>query len=325
MGSEVLGWWRERRQRVTRRRPSAACEGAKRQAAEERGWAAEARAWAGTLGAGDGEWLFDSTIASLAPWTQVPAQRGRRGCNSRAVAPTVHGRCNSSTVAPAVHNRYSVLYSLNADSGGRCNSSAEAPAVRNRCNSSAEAPAVHSRYSAVQSRRSSSAVAPAVCTEYWDFNSLVDDSTLLGAVAGETRGGRVVEAVIDSGAVHCVTPPGLFPGKVSSSPWSRAGRGYRAANGTGIKNLGQVDVPFATAEGHRCKIPFQVAEVEQPLLSVAHLTSAGNLVQLGDTDGTVVNLHTGRTIALERRGNIYYMKMFIADAAAPLPFHRQGA
>ncbi len=68
-----------------------------------------------------------------------------------------------------------------------------------------------------------------------------------------------------------------------------------------------------------------MAEVEQPLLSVAHLTSAGNLVQLGDTDGTVVNLHTGRTIALERRGNIYYMKMFIADAAAALPFHRQGA
>jgi hypothetical protein len=34
---------------------------------------------------------------------------------------------------------------------------------------------------------------------------------------------------------------------------------------------------------------------------------------------------TGRSIALERRGNIYYMKMFIPDAAAPLPFRRQGA
>ena len=158
------------------------------------------------------------------------------------------------------------------------------------------------------------------------LNSLLDDAAvLLSTGAGEARGGKVVEAVIDSGAVHCVTPPGLFPGKVLPSPWSRQGRGYRAANGTGIKNLGQVDVPFVTAEGHKCRIPFQVAEVEQPLMSAAHLTSAGNIVQLGDTDGHVINVRTGRSIALERRGNIYYMKMFIADAASPLPFGRQGA
>ncbi len=107
------------------------------------------------------------------------------------------------------------------------------------------------------------------------LNSLLDDAAvLLSTGAGEARGGKVVEAVIDSGAVHCVTPPGLFPGKVLPSPWSRQGRGYRAANGTGIKNLGQVDVPFVTAEGHKCRIPFQVAEVEQPLMSAAHLTSA---------------------------------------------------
>ncbi len=84
-------------------------------------------------------------------------------------------------------------------------------------------------------------------------------------------------------------------------------------------------MPFATAEGHRCKIPFQVAGVEQPLLSVSHLTSAGNLVQLGDTDGNIVNLKTGRSIALERRGGVYIMKMWVPDAAAPLPFGRQGA
>jgi hypothetical protein len=86
-----------------------------------------------------------------------------------------------------------------------------------------------------------------------------------------------------------------------------------------------VQVPFGTAEGHKCQIPFQVAEVEQPLLSVAHLTAAGNRVELGHTDGRVVNLSTGRTIALERRGGVYILRMFIADAAAPLPFRRQGA
>ena len=166
----------------------------------------------------------------------------------------------------------------------------------------------------------------AVQNSYSGLNSLLDDTAvLLSTSADRTRGGRVVEAVIDSGAVHCVAPPGCFPGQMVPSPWSRVGRGYRAANGTAIKNLGQVDVPFATAEGHRCRIPFQVAEVEQPLVSVAHLTSAGNVVQLGDTDGHVINQRTGRCISLERRGNIYYMQMFIPDAAAPLPFRRQGA
>ena len=82
---------------------------------------------------------------------------------------------------------------------------------------------------------------------------------------------------------------------------------------------------FATATGDRCSIPFQVAEVEQPLLSVAHLTSAGNRVELGHTNGRVVNTTTGRTIALERRGGVYIMKMYIAKEVGPAPFGRQGA
>jgi hypothetical protein len=157
------------------------------------------------------------------------------------------------------------------------------------------------------------------------LNLLIDDAVNLCAVSGEVRGGRVVEAIVDSGAVHSVTPPGLFPGPMVPSPWSRAGRGYRAANGTGIRNLGQVTVKFATATGDRCTIPFQVAEVEQPLLSVAHLASAGNRVELGNSSGRVVNTTTGRAIALERRGGVYIMKMHIADGVAPAPFRRQGA
>jgi hypothetical protein len=154
---------------------------------------------------------------------------------------------------------------------------------------------------------------------------LTDDAEeLLAAVSSGAPGGRVIEAVVDSGAVHSVTPPGLFPGPTVPSPWSRAGRGYRAANGTGIKNLGQVAVRFCTAEGDRCAIPFQVAEVDQPLLSVAHLTSAGNRVELGHASGRIVNLATGRAIALERRGGVYIMRMHVADGVAPAPFRRQA-
>jgi hypothetical protein len=103
-----------------------------------------------------------------------------------------------------------------------------------------------------------------------------------------------------------------------------AGRGYRAANGSAIANLGQVAVRFCTAEGDRCAIPFQVAAVDQPLLSVAHLAAAGNRVELSHDNGRVVNLATGRSIALERRGGVYIMRMHIADGAAPAPFRRQA-
>ncbi len=168
---------------------------------------------------------------------------------------------------------------------------------------------------------------PAIATKnsFGALSLLTDDAEqLLATVAGDARG-RLVEVVVDSGAVHSVAPPGVFPGATVPSPWSRAGRGYRAANGTAIKNLGQIAVRFCTAEGDRGSIPFQVASVDQPLLSVAHLASAGNRVELGHASGRVVNLKTGRTIALERRGGVYIMKMFLADPVAPAPFGRQGA
>ncbi len=171
--------------------------------------------------------------------------------------------------------------------------------------------------------------APAMATQnsYAELGRPTDDAEeLLAAGSGDGGAGQVIEAVVDSGAVHSVTPPGWFPGPTVPSAWSRAGRGYRAANGTAIKNLGQVTVKFATAAGDRCSIPFQVAEVEQPLLSVAHLTSAGNRVELGHASGRVVNLTTGRAIALERRGGVYIMRMYVQGLApAPAPFRRQGA
>jgi hypothetical protein len=48
-------------------------------------------------------------------------------------------------------------------------------------------------------------------------------------------------------------------------------------------------------------------------------------VELGHASGRVVNLKTGRTIALERRGGVYIMRMYVADAVSPAPFRRQGA
>ena len=78
-------------------------------------------------------------------------------------------------------------------------------------------------------------------------------------------------------------------------------------------------VKFSTAEGDRCAIPFQVAQVDQPLLSVAHLTSAGNRVELGHASGRAINLTTRREIALERRGAVYTLRLYIAGGPGPSP------
>jgi hypothetical protein len=289
--------------------------------------------WAAELGAGAetadyDEWYFGNTISSVTPWVQAPAGRGRRG--GRTWRPFSTG----SGAPTAVHNAFSGLYMLrdDADVGtytGRGPPSPTSP-YAGLGPSTPTSTYIAAGTTPVQNEFSSTAVrAPrAVQHKPSALCSLREDAdALLGAVAGEKSvGGKWVEAAIDSGAVHSVAPPGFFPGATQPSPWSRAGRGYRAANGTSIKNLGQIDVPFATAEGFRCRLPFQVAEVEQALLSVSHLTSAGNIVQFGDTDGNIVNRTTGRAIALERRGGIYIMKMWIPDpAAAPLPFRRQGA
>jgi len=151
---------------------------------------------------------------------------------------------------------------------------------------------------------------------------LLDDSDdSIFAVAGTDAAAevRTIEVVVDSGAVQSVAPPGLFPGKVEPSAMSRAGKTFRAANGTRIKNLGQVRVAFTAAEGHKCSMPFQVAEVEHALLSVSHLARAGNTVELNADGGCIRNTATGRSMALIRRGGVYILPLRVAG------FPRQGA
>ena len=143
---------------------------------------------------------------------------------------------------------------------------------------------------------------------------------LLAAVGSDLRPGeRMIEVVVDSGAVASVTPPGLFPGSVEPSAMSLAGRTYRAANGSPIKNHGQVRVPFESSEGHKCSLPFQVADVEHALLSVGHLTAAGNKVELCAKGGLITNVASGRTMALTRRGGVYVLRLRVSG------FPRQGA
>ena len=55
---------------------------------------------------------------------------------------------------------------------------------------------------------------------------------------------KLVEVVVDSEEKESLAGPGVFPGVVVPSDMSKSGRKYRAANGTRIPNLDQLDVHF---------------------------------------------------------------------------------
>ena len=137
----------------------------------------------------------------------------------------------------------------------------------------------------------------------------------------QSRGGEHLEAAVDSGAEESVAPPRFFAAQAAPSAVSKIGGAYRAANGARIRKLGQQKVTFSSAEGHRCEMPFQVAEVERPLVSVAQLTPAGNRVILSESGGQIVNSKTGRTIELTRRGGVYVLQTCVGAASG---FPRPG-
>ena len=125
-----------------------------------------------------------------------------------------------------------------------------------------------------------------------------------------------MEAVVDSGAVDSVAPPGTFSGSLKPSAMSRGGRKYRGPDGSAIPNLGQVDVGFKSEEGHQCGLVWQIAEVERPLIAVSHLAAAGHRVVLGKDGGEVVHTGSGRRIQIHRKGGVYIMKMWIPATAS---------
>ena len=144
---------------------------------------------------------------------------------------------------------------------------------------------------------------------------------------------KVVEAVVDSGAEDSVTPPGVFMSKVAPSVMSREGRRYRAANGSPIPNLGQTIVHFQDGDGQTCGLPFQVAEVDRPLISVSRLAAAGCKVTFLEDRGEILHVASGKCLPLVRRDGVYILELRVRSGRggapggrkpASAPFQRQG-
>ena len=139
----------------------------------------------------------------------------------------------------------------------------------------------------------------------------------LNALGVQTPGAVLVEAVVDSGAADPVARAGTFPGKVAPSTMSKTGRKYRGPDGTRIVNEGQQSVQFTSDEGHRCGMTWQIADVERPLIAVSHLSAAGNKVVFTKTGGELVNIASGKTIRIQRKGGVYVLRMWVPGPTAP--------
>ena len=155
---------------------------------------------------------------------------------------------------------------------------------------------------------------------------------MVAPVVGPSTG-RIVEVIVDSGAEESVAPPGLFDEEVVPSPMPREGRSFRAANGTPIDNFGQMLAHFNDGEGRQCGIPFQVAAVVNPLVSVSRMVAAGCRVVFQPDKGEIVHEASGRRLPIVKRRGAYVLELHVGPLPGGLagrprpaspPFPRQG-
>ena len=91
------------------------------------------------------------------------------------------------------------------------------------------------------------------------------------------------------------------------------------ADGNEIPNLGELDLPFRTFEGHKCGIKFQVCDVLRPLLSVSALAARGNKVDFTEEGGCIQSQDGKQCIHFQKQDGVYVLEMYVP------PFHRPGA
>ena len=140
---------------------------------------------------------------------------------------------------------------------------------------------------------------------------------------------KEIEVTIDSGACDSVMPIDMCRGiAIRPNALSAIGFEYEVANGQTIPNVGERHCLMMT-EGSRMqkRIIFQCADVHKPLLSISRVADMGYECRLGANGGLLVDNHTGETIPLHRRGNLYHMKAWVKDDTTPSTpdgFVRQG-
>jgi len=138
------------------------------------------------------------------------------------------------------------------------------------------------------------------------------------------EGWEQMSILVDSGSTETVAPESALAGyELKSTDWSESGKGYSAANGTDIPNLGEKVVRAQTESGMWCTMRFQICSVTKPLGSVSRICQAGSRVvfQPPEEGSYIQNVTTGKKTMLRQSKGLYYLDVWIAPATT---FPRQG-
>ena len=135
--------------------------------------------------------------------------------------------------------------------------------------------------------------------------------------------------IIDSGAAESVLPRDWCPqAAIEDGPMK--GKKYSAANGSDIKNEGQMVVSMVTKQGQWRNMTFQVCNVTRPLASVSKIVEAGHSVVFNPVDDPrgsyIQNLQSGEKMWLTAKDGVYVMETKVAPSkwqTSP-SFARQG-
>jgi len=148
------------------------------------------------------------------------------------------------------------------------------------------------------------------------------NENVLNAVEGD--GWEFMSVLIDSGSTETVTSSDTLAGyEMVSTDWSESGKGYSAANGTDIPNLGEKVVQGQAANGMWCTMRFQICNVTKPLGSVSRICQAGSRVVFGPPEegSYIEHVTTRKKTWLRQCKGLYYLDMWIAPATV---FTRPG-
>ena len=165
----------------------------------------------------------------------------------------------------------------------------------------------------------------------------VDKPVKAGKTPARMVGGRRLRLrrgiTVDSGAANNVMPRRMVrnKSKIRSSPSSRRGVQYVAANNGRIPNEGEVDFKFTTAEGNDEEFVVQIAEVNKALGSVSYLVDHGYRVtfdkdaKTGKDISFMLNKKTNVTSRFRRERNIWILDAFVdSEDHTDESFHRQA-
>lgn len=146
---------------------------------------------------------------------------------------------------------------------------------------------------------------------------------------GSYQGWQEIEVTVDSRACDTLMPLSLWSDiPRHESEQQRSGLEYEVANGACIRNEGERRCLMMTQDANGPKrIVFQVADVHKALLSTIRIADAWYECHLGARGGRLLDVHTGETIPIARKGNLYVMKAWVkndSDSATTMGFARQG-